>query len=626
MTGHRVWHLRGGIHPPENKQRSLQTPIRTASLPAELIVPVQQHLGPALLPCVKVGEHVLKGQRLADSNLPQTAPVHAPSSGRITRIAAHAVLPPASTEQLCVFIETDGEDRWIRHEGVANYRQCSQSELLARIRAAGIVGLGGAGFPTEAKLLSGASGIQTLIINGAECEPYITADDALMRERAADIITGIEILAFILQAQEVLIGIEDNKSLAIGQMKQACAESNIEVVVIPSQYPSGGEKQLIKILTGKEVPSAGLSAQIGVIVQNIGTVYSIFKAIIEGQPLISRITTLTGQALGEPGNVQALIGTPIQHLLHEAKLNDTALFRLITGGPLMGYTLDATTLPLSKTTNCLIAATREEMPPPPPEQACIRCGHCADVCPVTLLPQQLYFFSQSHELDKAEQHNIFDCIECGACAYVCPSHIPLVQYYRQTKDALRLERHKERKSEHARQRFENRNARLLQEAADKSSKRRQRIQSTSATAPQVLPLAVQDASIDLRQLKTAATTAAKLAQDAKKALIQAERKQASNLEELRAQVENLQKIALDAKQKLLDAEATPMPADEKAVITPSEVSLSKADKIAAALARNEQRKQQQALLNTVATDEKQPTREKPLADTSQAAKPPQQDR
>lgn len=627
MTGHRVWHLRGGIHPPDNKNISLQTLIRRAPLPAELIVPVQQHLGATLLPCVQVGDRVLKGQRIADSHLPQAAPVHAPSSGLITRIAPHAVMPPAQNEQLCVFIETDGDDRWIPHEGVPDYRLCSRSELLARIRAAGIIGLGGAGFPTEAKLQSGTAGIKTLIINGAECEPYITADDALMRERTSHIVTGIEILAFILQAEEILIGIEDNKTLAIEQMKLACAETAIEVVSIPSKYPSGGEKQLIKILTGKEVPSGGLAAQVGVIVQNIGTVFSVYKAIIEGQPLISRITTLTGQALGKPGNVEALIGTSISHLLADAGVDQTNLFRLIAGGPLMGYSLDSMALPLSKTTNCLIAATQAEMPTPPPEQACIRCGHCADVCPVTLLPQQLYFFSQSYELDKAEQHNLFDCIECGACAYVCPSHIPLVQYYRHSKDALRHERHKEHKSERARQRFENRNARLLQEAADKNNKRQQRIRVSSNTEAlaetAIATETVQNPTVDLTQLKTAAASTAKLALDAKKALIQAERKQANNLDDLRTQVENLQKAALDAKQKLLAAEASQTPKDGAAKV--SSTDSNKADKIAAALARNEQRKQQALLHSTQNNEDKSPLDE-PSSETPQAKPPAQQDR
>lgn len=608
MTKHRVWHLRGGIYPPENKAQSLQQPIRSMPLPAQLIVPLQQYIGSPAIPCVSIGQYVFKGQLIANSPQAISAPVHAPSSGIITQIGQHPVIHPSPLEQPCITIDLDGKDTWIAHQGSPDYAGQSQDDLLLRIRAAGIIGLGGAGFPTAAKLHTSGQKIKTLIINGAECEPYITTDDILMRERAADIVTGIQVIAHILQPEEIFIGIEDNKTAAITQMEQATLDTGIEVVVIPTQYPSGGERQLIKILTGKEVPADNLIAQSGVIVQNIGTAYSIFEAIVHGKPLISRVTTLSGQALGTPGNVEALIGTPIKHLLHHAGLDAQQVFRIIVGGPMMGFSLISTELPLSKTTNCLIAATRDEMPPPPPEQDCIRCGLCADVCPVTLLPQQLYFFSKSQELDKAEQHNIFDCIECGACAYVCPSHIPLVQYYRHTKGSIEIQNNKENKSGHARRRFENRNARLQQEENDKIAKRQARINTVTVIAPVTnQTLSAENNAMEIARLKTAAATSAKLAVDAKKALIQAERKQAQNLDSLREQVETLQKNAEQARQQLLKAQETETPSEAAAASHSANTATlaapqTSADKIAAALARNEARKIQQERARAVTSN------------------------
>lgn len=604
MTKHRVWHLQGGIHPPENKAQSLQQPIGSVPLPAQLIVPLQQYIGLPATPCVSIGQHVLKGQVIANSHQAISAPVHAPSSGLITQIGQHPVIHPSPFEQPCITIDLDGKDTWIAHQGCPDYTQQSRDEVLLRIRAAGIIGLGGAGFPTAAKLHAPGKKIKTLIINGAECEPYITTDDRLMRERASDIVTGIQIIAHILQPEEIFIGIEDNKTAAIAQMEQAALGTGIEVIVIPTQYPSGGERQLTKILTGKEVPADSLIADSGVIVQNIGTAYSIFEAIVHGKPLISRVTTLSGQALERPGNVEALIGTPIKHLLHHAGLDTQQVFRIIVGGPMMGFSLASTELPLSKTTNCLIAATRDEMPPTPPEQDCIRCGLCADVCPVTLLPQQLYFFSKSQELDKAEQHNIFDCIECGACAYVCPSHIPLVQYYRHTKGRIKIQNYKENKSAHARQRFENRNARLQQEERDKITKRRTRINTVPVIDPvPVIVINAENNAMEIARLKTVAATHAKLALDAKKALIQAERKQAQNLDVLREQVETLQKNAEQAKQQLLKAQETETPSKTTVLshpvsIPPLATPQTSADKIAAALLRNEARKIQQERAKT----------------------------
>jgi electron transport complex protein RnfC len=385
----------------------------------------------------------------------------------------------------CIVIASDGRDQWIEHQGRADYSSLSKSELLDRIRGAGIAGMGGAGFPTAVKLALGEDAkIQSLIINGTECEPYITADDALMRERARQLVEGTKILRQLVEPAETLIGIEDNKPEALAAVRAAAEGSGIEVVEFPTKYPSGGEKQLIEILTGKQVPSGGLPADIGVICQNVGTAVAVYDAVVLGRPLISRITTVTGEAVTHPGNFEALLGTPIRYLLGKAGYREAKNHRLIMGGPMMGFTLPSPDVPVVKTTNCLLAPTERELPGPSPAQACIRCGMCAEACPASLLPQQMFWFAQGKEFDKLEQHNLFDCIECGACSWVCPSHIPLVQYYRASKSEIERMRRDNEKSDRSRGRFEARQERLAREEAEKEAKRAARKKAAETRAQQ----------------------------------------------------------------------------------------------------------------------------------------------
>jgi len=353
-------------------------------------------------------------------------------------------------------------------------------ELLERIRAAGISGMGGAGFPTAVKLASRPDHhIDTLIINGTECEPYITADDMTMRHRAPQVVAGIDVLMHILKPDQVLIGIEDNKPEAIAAMREAVGERPMQVMVLPTKYPSGGEKQLIQILTGKEVPSGGLPAEIGILCQNLGTALAVHDAVLLGQPMISRITTLTGAALERPTNVEALIGTPIAELLAFAGLRQAQLHRLVMGGPMMGFTLLDSSAPIIKTSNCLLAGTVDELPPPPPALPCIRCGLCAEACPAELLPQQLHWFAMGKDYEQLERQNLFDCIECGACAYVCPSSIPLVQYFRAGKSEIRTIELQQSRAEHSRQRFEQRQERLEREAEQRELERQARAEKAA---------------------------------------------------------------------------------------------------------------------------------------------------
>ncbi|MDX1801384.1 MAG: electron transport complex subunit RsxC [Marinobacter sp.] len=478
-----LWQFPGGIHPDENKHQSSARAIREAGLPPALILPLQQHIGAPAQTRVDVGQHVLKGDCLADAQGPMGVPVHAPTSGTIEAISQQPVPHPSGLSDWCVTLVPDGEDRWGARHPISDYPQRERAEILAAIRQAGIVGLGGAGFPTSVKLQPPKQDtITTLILNAAECEPYITADDRLMRERAPDIVAGIEIMMWLVRPERCLIGIEDNKPEAIAALREATRGSTAEVVVIPTRYPSGGEKQLIQILTGREVPHGGIPADIGVICQNVGTAAAVARAIHQGEPLISRITTVTGNAVDYAGNFEVLLGTPVDYLLSLAGVHDEGVRRLVHGGPMMGFTLPDAGVPVVKSTNCIIAAGEGELAEPSVEQPCIRCGACAEACPMELLPQQLFWTSKSGEFDKAEHLNLFDCIECGACAYVCPSSIPLVQYYRYAKGEVRNQRAEQLKADQARQRFEARQARLEREQAEKEARRKERAKAAARSA------------------------------------------------------------------------------------------------------------------------------------------------
>ena len=567
-----VFAFHGGVHPPENKRQSTRSAIRQAPLPARLVLPLSQHIGAPAEPLVKPGDRVLKGQRIADPVGRISAALHAPSSGTVRAIEPHPIPHASGLEATCIIIDTDGDDRWIEHAGLPDYRALGKPALTDYIRGYGITGMGGAGFPTDVKLHLGDDHIvNTLIINAAECEPYITADDMLMRERADDIVAGIEIIDHLLKPSHILIGIEDNKPQALHALEKALAgcSLNIDIRVVPTKYPSGGEKQLIKLLTDVEVPSGHIPADVGIVCQNIGTAYATARAVHQGEPLVSRIVTVTGEAVAQPQNFDALIGTPYELLLQAARVRLNDLYRLVVGGPMMGFTVDNDQIPVIKTTNCLIAASPDEMPEAPPAQECIRCGLCEQVCPAELLPQQLYWFAKGRELDKARHHNLFDCIECGACSYVCSSFIPLVQHYRNAKAEIRSDEAEQRKAEHARQRFEARQARLEAEQAEKEARRKTRAEEAArnqaarkdmaevraTAAPAGSPTQAQpaaDAATDLKQLKTAASVARTKLKQAQKALKNTEDKGLEGADALRVTVSELNARA-DAAQQAYDA-------------------------------------------------------------------------
>ena len=605
----KIWDFDGGIHPPEMKTQSNGTPLRQVPLAQRFVIPLKQHIGAEGELSVKPGDRVLRGQPLT-RGWGRMLPVHAPTSGTIVAIEPHATAHPSALPEMSVIIEADGEDRWINRDGWSDYKNHSREALIERIHQSGVAGLGGAGFPTGNKLRGGGDKITTLIINAAECEPYITADDRLMQDCAAQIVEGIQILAHILQPQQVLIGIEDNKPQAISMMRAVLADTHgINLRVIPTKYPSGGAKQLTQILTGKQVPHGGRSSDIGVLMQNVGTAYAVKRAVIDGEPLTERVVTLTGESVGKPGNVWARLGTPVQHLLKHADFCPTSDQMVIMGGPLMGFTLPWLDVPVVKITNCLLAPSAAEMGEPEEEKGCIRCSACADACPADLLPQQLYWFSKGQQHDKATAHNLSDCIECGACAWVCPSSIPLVQYFRQEKAEISAIRQEEQRAAEAKARFEARQQRLEREKAAREERHKKaavqpaakdqdaihaalaRVREKQQQAAQ--PIVIQAGA----QPDNSAVAAAREARKAQARAAQAEKQQAT------AETADPRKASVEAAIARAKARKTEQPAGVGATAVDTTVDPRKAA-VEAAIARAKARKAaEQAPVEPTATEE-----------------------
>jgi Na+-translocating ferredoxin:NAD+ oxidoreductase subunit C len=519
----------GGVHPPTNKTQSTQTPIAQLHLPQRLVIALHQHAGGnATRPVVQVGDRVLKGQLIGVPEVRIASAVHASTSGVVTAIDLQPVLHPSGLPGPCVTIEPDGKDEWIERRSV-DYREMNHTDLRQHLRLAGVVGLGGAVFPSDLKLNTGKGRIKTLVLNGAECEPYITCDDMLMRERADQVVRGAEIMQALLQAEEVLIGIEDNKPEAIAAMRRAAGDrQNMEVVAVPTIYPGGGAKQLIRVLTGIEVPHGVRTTEMGAQCFNVGTAYAIYRALTLGEPMVSRIATVTGN-VEHPQNFEALLGTPIEELVAQAGSKpDTDGY--IMGGPMMGIAIPSPQAGVSKAANCIIATSPALFPPPPPALPCIRCTRCADVCPADLQPQELFWFAKAKELGKAQEYHLFDCIECGACSYVCPSHIPLVQYYRFAKSEIWAHEKEKNAADLARERHEFRQERLEREKRERAEKLAQKERAAAAAkaaAATKAAAAPEPAATDATPAEAAQAT------DPAQALIQAA------IERARAQAEKV---------------------------------------------------------------------------------------
>ncbi|CAN5116775.1 hypothetical protein BH24PSE2_BH24PSE2_14960 [soil metagenome] len=458
-----VWKFQGGLKLAPHKAKSTAEPIATTPPPALAVLPLLQHEGRPAVPVVEPGTRVRTGEPVADAEEPDGAPLHAPVSGTVVQIEDRPVPHPGGLSAPCIIIESDGEDRpFDGYTPIADHLALEPEEIASIVREAGIVGLGGAVFPTSIKLQSARNApLEALILNGAECEPWISCDDMLMRERADSVVFGAQIMLHALGTDRCIIAVEHDKPEAIAALEVAAGgDDRLEIASVTTAYPAGGERQLIQVLTRREVPTGKLPPDIGYLTQNVGTAAAIADRFRHGRPLISRIVTVTGHGVRSPRNFDVRLGTPFAALVAEAGGYAGEVSRLVMGGPMMGFAVATDDVPAVKATNCIWAATADELRSTDDEMPCIRCGECARVCPAALLPQQLYWYTRAGNFEAVLDHALFDCIECGCCDLVCPSHIPLVGYFRFAKDEIRSRDQARMRAARAKRRFDERVARL----------------------------------------------------------------------------------------------------------------------------------------------------------------------
>ncbi|MBN2343428.1 MAG: electron transport complex subunit RsxC [Deltaproteobacteria bacterium] len=426
--------FKGGIHPKYNKDNTASKPITSLAAPKEIVIPLSQHIGAPARACVEKGDAVKRGQVIGEPGGFVSVPIHSSVSGEVKavepRLGAMGVAVP------CVVIENDEQNEAVEFERLADWKKVSPDTLKDKINAAGIVGMGGATFPTHVKLSPpNNKPIDTVILNGAECEPYLTADHRVMLEHAEHVVEGLQIIQKILNAKTGIIGIEENKPDAVSAMEKACEGTDIKVVRLEIKYPQGGEKQLIDAVLKKEVPSGGLPMDVGVVVQNVGTAKAVRDAVVDGIPLIERVVTVTGSAVAKPGNFMVSIGTPVSVVLEHCEVDLEKAGKLILGGPMMGFAQYSAEPPVAKGTSGILVFEEKDVEVTHP-LPCIRCGRCLDACPMRLVPADIAAYSDKRMYDKADANDALDCMECGSCAHQCPSQIPLVQKIRLAKSEI----------------------------------------------------------------------------------------------------------------------------------------------------------------------------------------------
>ncbi len=429
--------FRGGIHPPDKKELSSEKPIAETTPPARVVIPFSQHLGAPCKPVITIDQEVKKGEMIGEPTGFVSSPVHASVSGKV--LAIGEFLNAMGRMVLSAVIENDGKEEWTILQDHPDYMNLPSEAMKEKIKNAGIVGMGGAAFPTVVKLSPPKEKpIDTVILNGAECEPYLTGDYRLMLEKPSEVIEGLRILMKVLGVQKGYIGIEDNKPEAVTTLKKAAAgESSVEVCSLPTKYPQGAEKMLIKTITGREVPPRALPMDVRVVVQNIGTAFAVFEAVRYGKPLIERVVTVTGEGIREPKNLLTKIGTLISHLIDECGgLKDDNL-KVISGGPMMGFAISSLDVPVTKGTSGIVAMPEGEIVHAEDFGPCIRCGRCIEICPMGLMPSMLSIYAEKGLYEGAKEYGLFDCFECGSCAFVCPSKRPIVQFVRLAKSQVK---------------------------------------------------------------------------------------------------------------------------------------------------------------------------------------------
>lgn len=465
----KLFKIRGGVHPDDRKGLAAGQCIEDLPMPPLLHIPLQQHIGSAAAPAVRRGQRVAKGDLLAHSQGAISAPVHAPTSGRVAGIGSFPAHHASGLSVPTITIQPDGDDRWSDSiAGVSDPFALDPDEIAARVSAAGIVGMGGATFPSAVKLnLRKKYELHTLVVNGAECEPYLTCDDRLMRERTAEVLDGIRIMAHALGVSRIVIGIENNKPEAQEAMEQTIGAGaqgsvptlDIRVARLPTRYPMGSEKHLVQTLTGLETPARGLTADIGVVVHNPATAYSVHEALRYGRPLVSRIVTVSGGAIARPANLRVPMGTAVEHLIAHCGGLRSEPKRLISGGPMMGQPLPSTRVPIVKGSNGVLALTADEVNERA-TQPCIRCASCVNACPIGLVPLEMAANTRAGNLDATVRLGLMDCILCGSCSYVCPSHIPLVQFFHYAKGEMAARGRTKQKQIETKRLIEQRTARI----------------------------------------------------------------------------------------------------------------------------------------------------------------------
>lgn len=426
---------KGGVHPPECKAQTQGLAIETMPVPDELELILGQHIGAPCTPTVAKRADVGEGGLIGEVTKGLGVPLHAPVAGKIKDIGMS--VHPIRVSAPSITIAVDREAQSVQYEK-QNWQQLDSAQLLAKVHEAGIIGIGGAGFPTHVKLKPPAnSPVDTLILNGAECEPYITADHRVMLEQAAAVVEGAKIILKILGIKKCFIGIENNKPDAIAEMTKTAEQASgpdctIKVLALQVKYPQGSEKQLIQAVTGRKVPAGALPSAVGVVVQNVGTAKAIYDAVVYGKPLYEKVVTIAGKGIGRPANLQVKIGTKLKDIVDYLGGLKPGLSKIIMGGPMMGFAVSSLEVPVTKTTSAVLFLTEDEIDTRPHGQ-CIRCGRCLEACPMGLEPKEIAIYVEAKKAEDTAQFGVFDCFECGSCAYVCPAKRPIVQFVRLAK-------------------------------------------------------------------------------------------------------------------------------------------------------------------------------------------------